>query len=169
MKKNLMSVIILALCVVNLILNCLLVFVCMPSSQKVNSLITEIASVLKLELVGSDAPLVEIENIKVFQSTEDITINLKDDGSGTPHYAVVSIAISMDGASEDYTNLNTLLASGEGFINDDVRSVLASYTISEINSQEVQNKAKKEILQKLQKRFNTDCIYSVDFKSLLTS
>ncbi len=169
MKKNLMSVLILALCIVNLILNCLLVFVCMPSSQKVNSLITEIAAVLKLELVGSDEPTVAIENIKVFQSTTDITINLKDDGSGTPHYAVVSIAISMDGSSEDYTNLSTLLVEGEGFINDDVRSVVEEYTITELNSQEVKNAIKKDVLKKIQKRFNTDCIYDVDFKNFLTS
>lgn len=41
MKKNLITVIILALCVVNLILNILLVFVCMPSAKKTNNLISE--------------------------------------------------------------------------------------------------------------------------------
>ncbi len=172
MKKNLISVIILALCVVNLVLNALIVFVCVPSNQKVNNLITEIASVLNLELESEEQTSVAVENIATFNSSEDITINLKDDGSGTAHYAVVSVTISMDKSSDDYENISTLLSEGEGLINDDVRSVVSAYTYAELNSQdaqEVQDTMKAEILKKLKTRFNSDCIYNVDFKSLLTS
>lgn len=169
MKKNLISVIILALCLVNLVLNALIVFVCVPSNKKVNNLITEIASVLNLELESGDKANVAVENIVTFNSSEDITINLKDDGSGDAHYAVVSVTVSMDKSTKDYKNVSSLIEQGEGFINDDVRSVIGAYTYTEINSQEVQETVKKEILKKLQERFDTNCIFSVDFKSLLTS
>ena len=52
MKKNLITVLIFALCLINLVFNILLVFVFMPSATKTNKLITEIAAVLDLELAS---------------------------------------------------------------------------------------------------------------------
>ena len=170
MKKNLMSVIILAICIVNLVLNIMLVFVCMPSAQKTNRLITEISSVLKLELEsGNEVANVDVADIRTFSSTEDITINLKTDDSGTTHYAVVGLTISMDGSSDDYEDLNELLTSGEGLVNDDVRTIIGSYTAEELSDIEVQNEIKTQILVKLQNRFGSACIYSVDFSKFLIS
>ncbi|MDE5967266.1 MAG: flagellar basal body-associated FliL family protein [Lachnospiraceae bacterium] len=170
MKKNLISVIILALCLVNLVLNALIVFVCVPSNKKVNNLIMEIASVLNLELEAAEGPQVAVENIATFSSSETVTINLRDDGSGDdPHYAIVEITLSMDSSMKEYATLNTLITSSEGLINDDVRSVISAYTFAEMNTFEVQEAVKKEILKRLQKRFNSQCIYSIDFKSLLVS
>lgn len=175
MKKNLISVIILALCLVNLILNALIVFVCVPSNKKVNNLITEIASVLSLELVSSDEPQVAVENIATFTSTENMTVKLKDngstnaDGSKKAHYAQVGITISMDSSSKDYESINALITGSEGLVNDVVMGVIGSYTIDELDSQETKNAIKAEILQQLRTKFGSDCIYSVDFKSLVTS
>ena len=43
MKKNLITVVILAISIINLVFNILLVFVFMPSTSKTNKLITDIA------------------------------------------------------------------------------------------------------------------------------
>ncbi|MDD6071773.1 MAG: flagellar basal body-associated protein FliL, partial [Clostridiales bacterium] len=102
MKKNLITVIILALCVVNLILNIIIVFVCMPSAKKTNNLITEIASVLNLELEGNYAePTVSLENMATY-SVEAQVVNLKDDGSGEKHYIQVGLTLGLDNSSKDY-------------------------------------------------------------------
>ncbi len=170
MKKNLISVIILALCLLNLVLNALIVFVCVPSNKKVNNLITEIASVLNLELEASEGPQVAVEDIATFSSSESLTINLRDDGTGgDPHYAVVAYTISMDKSVKEFEGINTLITSSEGLINDDVRSVISAYTFAEINTPEVKEAVKKEIIKMLQKRFNSECIYSIDFKDFLIS
>ena len=55
MKKNIFSVIITALTVVNVVLTAIMFFVMMPTFQKSNKLITQVASVLNIELDPGDA------------------------------------------------------------------------------------------------------------------
>ena len=56
MKKNIFSVIITVLTVVNVVLTAIMFFVMVPTFNKTNNLITQVASVLNLELDGdSDA------------------------------------------------------------------------------------------------------------------
>jgi len=54
MKKNIFSVIITALTVVNVVLTAIMFFVMMPTFQKSNKLITQVASVLNIELDPGD-------------------------------------------------------------------------------------------------------------------
>lgn len=168
MKKNLITVIILALCIVNLILNIMLVFVCMPSAQKTNNLITQIAAVLNLELTSGNAqPTVALENIGTY-SVEAQVINLKDDGSGEKHYVQVGLTLELDMSSEDYESLNTVLQGAEGPVFDEARNVIQGYTYAEVTDQVTQEKIKKQILTSLQKKYATQCIYSVSFSKFTT-
>ncbi len=168
MKKNLITVLILAICVVNLILNIMLVFVCMPSAQKTNNLITQIASVLNLELTSDDdTPTVALENIGTY-SVEAQLINLKDDGSGTSHVVQVGLTLELDMSSDDYTSLNTVLTGAEGPVFDEARNVIQGYTYAEVTDQAVQEKIKKQILSNLQKKYGTQCIYRVSFSKFVT-
>ena len=54
MKKNIFSVIITALTVVNVVLTAILFFVMMPTFNKTNKLITQVASILDLEIYNGD-------------------------------------------------------------------------------------------------------------------
>lgn len=168
MKKNLITVIILALCVVNLILNIMLVFVCMPSAKKTNNLITEIASVMNLELESSKGKnSVALENIATLDLDKQV-VNLKDDGSGTSHFVQVGITLELDNSAEDYTQLNTVLTNSKGAVFDEARNVIQAYTYAEITDQKVQEKVKSKILENLQKKYGTRCIYNVSFSSFTT-
>ena len=168
MKKNLITVIILALCIVNLILNIMLVFVCMPSAQKTNNLITQIAAVLNLELSsGDDQPAVELENIGTY-NVEAQVVNLKDDGSGKSHYVQVGLTLELDMSSEDYESLNTVLQGAQGPVFDEARNVIQGYTYAEVTDQATQEKIKKQILSSLQKKYATKCIYRVSFSKFTT-
>ena len=163
MKKNLITVIILALCVVNLILNIIIVFVCMPSAKKTNNLITEIASRLNLELEGNYAePTVALEHMATY-SVEAQVVNLKDDGSGDKHYVQVGLTLGLDNSSKDYEQLNTALQDASGVVFDEARNVIQTYTYAEISEQTTQEKIKAQILENLQKKYATNCIYSVSF------
>lgn len=167
MKKNLITVIILALCVVNLILNVMLVFVCMPSAKKTNNLITEIASVLNLELESDDgAPSVALENMATYD-VEAQVVNLKDDGSGEQHFVQMGLTLGLDNASEDYEDLNTVLGAASGPVFDEARNIVQNYTYEEAKNQETQEKIKKQILDALQKKYGTQCIYSVSFSKFI--
>ena len=56
MKKNLMTVIILALVLVNLVLTAILAFTIIPQTRKSNQLIDKIASAIDLELEDAKIP-----------------------------------------------------------------------------------------------------------------
>lgn len=173
MKKNLITVIILALCVVNLILNIIIVFVCMPSARKTNNLITEISKVLNLELEGGgDEPVVALENMATY-SVDAQVVNLKNDevdvdenGKVKTHYVQVGITLELDKSSKDYDDLNAALTEASGVVFDEARNVIQNYTYTEFSDQEVQEKIKKQILENLQKKYATNCIYSVSFNKL---
>lgn len=168
MKKNLITVIILALCVVNLILNVMLVFVCMPSAKKTNNLITQIASVLNLELSNDDGQsVVDLENIGTY-SVEAQVVNLKDDGSGQMHHVQVGITLELDKSSDDYDTLITVLQEAEGPVFDEALNVIQGYTYNEVTDQDTQEKIKKQILTNLQKKYATQCIYRVSFSKFIT-
>ncbi len=169
MKKNLITVIILALCIVNLILNIMLVFVCMPSAQKTNKLITQIASILNLELESdeSEQPTVALEDIGTY-NVEAQVVNLKDDGSGENHYVQVGLTLELDMSSKDYESLNTVLQSAQGPVFDEARNVIQGYTYAEVTDQTTQEEIKKQILENLQKKYATQCIYRVSFSKFTT-
>ena len=168
MKKNLITVIILALCVVNLILNVLIVFVCMPSAKKTNNLISEIASVLNLELEGDEeTPAVALENMATY-SVEAQVVNLKDDGSGENHYVQVGLTLEMDKSSKDYDSLNTVLTESGGAVFDEARNVIQNYTYAEVTDEKTQDEINQKILENVQKKYATQCIYNVSFSKYTT-
>lgn len=168
MKKNLITVIILALCVVNLILNVMLVFVCMPSAKKTNNLITDIASVLELDLESNDEqPTVELENMDNF-NIEAQVVNLKNDESGDSHYVQMGLTLGLDKSSKDYETLKTVLEGASGAVFDEARNVVQNYTYGEVSNQAIQEEIKKQILDNLQKKYATECIYNVSFSKFTT-
>lgn len=171
MRKNLISVIILAICIVNLVLNALMVFVFLPTMKKTDNLVTEIASILNLELERdpSGQPVTpNIEDVQTYTLAESITVNLKEDGTGKTGFAMVGISISMDGSSKDYESINSKLADTESWISDVSRSVIQEYTYEEVNQHDVQTEIKKQITEGLQERYQTNCIYDVTFSQFAT-
>ena len=171
MKKNLMSVIILAICIVNLVLNALMVFVLVPATKKTDNLVTEIAAVLHLELEKNDDGTTagpDLKNVQNYNLTDNTTVNLKNDGTGTNHYAVIGISISMDGSSKDYEELSTKLGETESWVFDVTRNVVQEYTYAEINDAAIQDLIKQKITEGLQEKYQTDCIYDVTFSQFIT-
>ena len=75
MKKSVVSIIILALCVANLVLSALLIFTFVPQAKKTDKLVTEICSVLKLELDSSGVKdKVELKNLEYYSLEDKINI-----------------------------------------------------------------------------------------------
>lgn len=170
MRKNLISIIILAISIVNLVLNALMVFVFVPTMKKTDNLVNEIAAILNLELEKDEnAPAgPSIEDVKIYNLSEATTINLKNDGTGNNAYAIIGISISMDGSAKDYESLNTKLSETESWVFDVTRSVVQEYTYTEINDAEIQKIVKQEITEGLQEKYQTECIYDVTFSQFTT-
>ena len=73
MKKNLISVLILALVLANLILTAILAFTIIPQTKKSNELIDQVCSAIDLELESGSNISVPIENIELYNMTCYIT------------------------------------------------------------------------------------------------
>ena len=152
MKKNLITVVILAISIINLVFNILLVFVFMPSTSKTNKLITDIAEVL------------DIENLAHYQLEQGNPINLKNDGSGDLHVVQYGLTINMDKTASDYSKVSANIEASTAMIYDMARNIIGSYTYTEvIDGETTTNKIKEELLKQLKETFNTECIYSVSF------
>ena len=77
MKKNLISVLILALVLANLILTAILTFTIVPQTKKSNELINQVCSAIDLELESGSNITVPIENIEVYNIVDQFTLQIE--------------------------------------------------------------------------------------------
>lgn len=162
MKKNLMTVIILALVVANLVLTAIMMFTIVPQTKKANEMITKVCEAIDLELNSgaatglSNLPIDQIETYDVADG-ETITVNLKDGG-----YAVVSVCISVNNESETYEDSTTEpLSTKESIIKDSIIEIVGNYSKDELNASK--DDVKSELLKTLQKTFGADYVVGISF------
>ncbi len=168
MKKNLMSVVILALVMANLILTAVLTISVLPQAQKANELISKVCAAIDLDLEGgsvdaaSTVPLNQVQTYSV-NSGENMTINLKAGEDGVNHYALMQVTIGLDKEHEDYETYGSAeeLADKEGMIKDRIYSVVSSHTVEEMQND--RNGIQTEILSSLRKMYDSDFIVSVSY------
>lgn len=171
MKKNLMSVIILALVLANLILTAVLAFTIIPQTKKSNELIDQVCAAINIELEGGqnkDSSAIPIEDVEVYNITDNFTVNLASSGDGKKHLAVFSVGLSMNTKSEGYETYGGAegLAAKETIIRSEINSIVSSYTIDDFNA-EGQKAVKAEILEAMQDMFGgKDFIVAVNFSSV---
>ena len=168
MKKNLMTVVVLALALVNLVLTAVLTITILPETKKANELITRVCSAIDLELrsgaVTADTMHVPLDKVSTYD-IEEMTINLKDSGDGKKHYATVAVSLSMNTESDGYKEYGgEKLAERLSLIKNQINSIISGYTYEEFTAdqQAVQN----AILAGLQQLFNSDFIVSVGFSTV---
>ncbi|MCQ2080701.1 MAG: flagellar basal body-associated FliL family protein [Lachnospiraceae bacterium] len=171
MKKNLISIGILALLIVNLVLTGIMMFSVMSTNKKTAALVTDIASAIKLELSDGTTATQEEETKQLSiadiatYTIADMTIPLKTGADGKDHFAMVSVALSMNTTSEDYQTYGPSIAEKVDLLRGQINSVISQYTMEEAkaNSAAICN----EILLKLQALYNSDFIFDVTFSSAL--
>lgn len=169
MKRNLLSIIILALLVVNIVLSAIMMVTVSSASKKTAALVADISTIIGLEIDG----LPQGESVKtapsmadtaVYNVSEELTIPLKNDEDGKSHYAVGNVSLSMDMTHADYKTYSETMADREGLIKDVVFAVMANYTMEEAKNNTDQIKA--EILARVQELFGSDFVYSVSYNFL---
>ncbi len=166
MKKNLITVLILAISIINLVFNIILFFVFMPSVAKTNKLIGDISEVLDLELASqsaSSAGQVDVNNLVEFKLEEGSPINLASNGDDELHALKYGITIKMDKTAKDYEKINTTLSTSTSYIYDITRDVVGQYTYEQVIDVNVRKEIKEKLLVEFKQYFNTECIYSVEF------
>lgn len=167
MKKNLMTVIILALLVVNIVLTSVLMFSVIGTNKKTAELVTNIATVLDLELTvpGQEEPerVVSLEDTEIYSFASPLTIPLAPEEGEKQKYIMFEVALSMDSKHKDYKKYSKTVDEKSVLIQDTITSVVSAYTESECRADLENNLEglKKEILTAIQKLFDSDFIYKV--------
>lgn len=173
MKKNLISVIILALLIVNIVLTAVMMLSVTSASRKTAALVDNISTALNLELTAQkdsgEREIVPIENTATYSISEKMTIPLKDsvdeEGNRTSHFCMASISFSINMKNDGYKKFTEDLSPQEERIKDMINTVFAQYTLEEAKGNEETLKA--EILDGVQKIYDSDFIFDVGFGSIL--
>lgn len=171
MKKNILTIVIMAATVVNLILTIVLVFTIMPAMNKTSNLVDKVASVIDLEIESEedDSNNYTIADLVTYPIAYETSarINLqKDAGDSTAHFALLDgIVISFNSTAEDYESVNESIQKADVYIQDIVKETISSYTITTINEATV----KAEAIKKIQEKYNTKCIVDISLTGFLTA
>lgn len=157
MKKNLISIVILALLIVNIVLSSITLFSVFGTNKKTAALVTDIAAAVSLETGIQSEVQVPMADVVTYDIAE-MTIPLKNGEDGKAHYALVSVTLSMNSKDEDYATYSDLTVR-ESLIKGEINTVFSQYTLEQAkgNSQMIE----EEILERVQTLFNSKFIYDV--------
>ncbi|MFA9463829.1 MAG: flagellar basal body-associated FliL family protein [Velocimicrobium sp.] len=163
MKKNILTIVIMALCIINLVMTAVLIFTIVPTSKKTDALISQVASVIKLELTDYSEETYNVEDLVNHKIEEKLTKNLKIGADGESHFAVLDyVTVSLNKKSEDYNTLSAIITDQDSKIMDIVGTALTQYTYDEAISD--QTKIKSDILKQLRSYLgSSDFIVDVYF------
>lgn len=167
MKKNLLTIIILALLVVNIILTGIMMFSVMSTNKKTAELVTNIATALNLELTvpGEEpAEVISLADTQVLNLTGSLTVPLKVevDAEGVAKaqkYMIFNATLSMNTKHEDYKTYSENIAAYEQLIKSAISDVVSSHTETEYRNDP--EGLKKEMLKAVQDMFQSEFIYNV--------
>ena len=173
MKKNMLSILILALLIVNVALTSVMMFTMMGTNKKTARLIDGISTALSLEIADPTQEGVEetsevaMEDIKVYQIPDQLTIGLAKGADGKAHYCVVSISLSLNTKDKNYKKYNATLGDNVDMIKDKIFQVVGSHTIEEAESNT--DGLREEILETLQQMYGSKFIYNIVFRDIMFS
>ena len=160
MKKNILTIVIMAASLINVVLSAVLIFTVMPAMNKTSNLVDKVASVIDLEIEDANAEDQEwtVDDLVAYQKTYEATVNInlkKDAGEDANHYAQLS------GFSVSFNTNST----NDIYVDDIVKETIANYTVSTID----QTKVKAEIVKKIQEKYNTKAVVVVSLDGFLTA
>lgn len=157
MKRNLLTVLVLALSIVNIILTSVMMVSVMGTNKKTAKLVGDIATVLKLELSepGEEqekTTTVSLADTATFDLSGAMTIPLADDS-----YIVFNVSLSMNTKHKDYKTYGETI--NESLIKDAINSVVTARTASQCRNDFEGLKA--DVLKSIQDLYQSDFIYNI--------
>lgn len=167
MKKNVLSILILALLVVDLVLTAIMMFSVTGAMKSTTALVGKIATVLDIELATDQGTSnVSVEDTVTY-TIDTMTIPLKaspvkeGEKDAKDHYVMMKVTIYMDSTHEDYEKYGVAeqIAAREEMIKSEIISVVRSHTIEEFRADAEGVYA--EIVAQLQQLYNSKFIYRV--------
>ena len=173
MKKNLLSVLILVLLIVNIAMTTIMMISVTGTNSKTAELVTSIATVMNLELYDpggvsvAEVPLSDTEAYDMpelmFPLAASTVVNA--DGTTTTSskqsYIIFTLSLLQNTAHEDYKTLGGAenMDSRASLIKDVVNRVMGNHTLEECQSNF--EGIREEILKEIQQLFGSNFIYKL--------
>lgn len=158
MKKNLLTILILALLLVNIILTSVMMVSVMSTNKKTATLVRKIVTALDFEMTepGKEEEKAEVSlaDTANFDLTGPMTIPLSDGG-----YMIFNVSISMDKKHKDYKKYKDTVAEMESRIKDEINSVVTERTENQCRND--YEGLKDDMLKAIQQLFDSDFIYNI--------
>lgn len=171
MKKNIMTVIILAATVVNMILTIIVVFSVVPAMNKSNALVEKIATIVDLEIDSQNEEeqtytIDDLETSELKFATKQ-TINLKPtEGDAEPHYAMLeSVTVSYNTKEEDYEKIKEAVEKTPVYVQDIVKEIITEYDKTTL----VEKTVDEEAVRRIQEFYNSKAVVKVSLGGFLYS
>lgn len=164
MKKNILTIVIMASTVTNLVLTAVMMFSIVPAMNKTNKLIDKVATVIDLETEEEEGT--QWENLETYDIAFETkqTINLKDEGDKEAHYVVIDgVTVSFNKEAEDYDKVSESVKAANVYIVDCVKEAISEQTISTLNEQEVKDNA----LAKIQDFYGSKCVVRLSLSGFM--
>lgn len=167
MKKNLATILLIAMAFMNLTLSVVLVIAVLPAASKTNRAVSKVIQILDLELESAEpTPVLEVEDIEIYTFADKITVNLaQSSGDNTSHYALINVSLSMNKKSPDFEKKQELISSRETIIKEIISEAFGKYTRETVLDNK--NAIKDAILASLAEEFESDFIIGVSFGDIL--
>lgn len=165
MKRNILTIIIMAMCLINIVLSAILIFVMVPTANKSIALVNKVAQIIDLELESPD-PIenLAVSDIETYLLEERLALKLaKSDNED--HYAALYLSLSLNKTHKDYTELQPYISQYENHMKEIVSDEFAKYTIDEV--MEKKDMIKDQVLIRIQELFKSDFIINVSFGNIL--
>lgn len=135
MKKNLLTVLILALLVVNLVLTTIMMVSVLSANKKTSELVTSIATVLNIQYStpgsGDEAETVSLADTETHSLGEQMIPLTTADGKTI--YMIFEMSLSMNTKGDGYKKLGEGVSSGnyDSLIADQVNLIVSAHTAEE--------------------------------------
>ena len=170
MKKNLLTVLILALVIVNLTLTVIIMISVTGTNKKTAALVDTIATVLNLELVTDEedvGPDVSLADTEIYTIADSMTIPLQVIDGGKQEYIICRIALSINTKDDDYKTYNSeTIGNYEPYIKQCIEGVISAYDSAYLSSPANREEVKKEVLKAIQKWMDSKVIYDISISDV---
>lgn len=169
MKKNILTIVIMASSLINLVLTAVLIFSVLPAMNKTTNLVDKVASVVDLEIEDPNKEQQDytIQDLQTFEIKYDTSAKIKlqnDQGDDSAHYVLLEgIVVSFNTKADDYEDINTMVQANNVYIKDIVHETIGQYSKSTVN----EAKIKEECIKKIQEKYNTKCIVELSLTGFL--
>lgn len=169
MKKNLLSIVILSLLIVNIVLTAIMLFSVIGTNKRTAEIVTDIAGILSLELgtePGGQTGMPSPEDSEFYTIPEMTITTKRAEGQEKDAYCIISITLSINKTHEKYATFGgEAMGNYVDLIKGEIFAVIGQYTADEIRL--MQDDIREEILKRVQSRLGSDVVYDITISSIM--